>query len=253
MKLLRLERTVWGSIVLSFIAASGPVRSGRFAKKMAVRGECGDLRNSQDTLSTSCLSAICRLIDSPFKVLGRIRRVILTVFELRFGLFMSVNLDMRVAAVSVGHPMSPAPAFEPEIFADLGALERLIDSALDPDFEDDECLNAVDANRRRDLRRPFLAELFVVLITPPDDNGRTMRCVPGWTQNLSPVGVGFVVSERLPEGRHMMLIRHPDHPAPKLCFAASLIWEEQHGSQWEYGAVVRPFVSTAADLERFAS
>lgn len=159
---------------------------------------------------------------------------------------------MRSAAVPACPSMSPAPLLEPEVFADLVALERLIDSALDPDF-DEEFLGQIDVNRRRDCRQPFLAELFVVLVTPRDADGRTMRCVPGWTQNLSPGGVGFVVSEKLPEGRHLMLIRHPDYQVPTLCFEGSLIWEEQLGSEWEYGAIVRPFFSTPDDLELFAS
>lgn len=161
---------------------------------------------------------------------------------------------MRLESPSWTQPATSSQPLEPSIFADLTELKRLIDAALEPDPElNDGFIGTEQNNRRRDRRQPFLAELVVVLLTPPGEDGRTMRFVPGWTQDLSPLGVGFVVPEKLPEGRHLLLIRHPDYDAPKITFIGSIVWEQQRGSDWEYGAVIRPSFSTHDELDLIAA
>ncbi len=151
-------------------------------------------------------------------------------------------------------PSAASQLSEPSVFAEIAELKRLIDAALEPDPEENEVfLGTPEYNRRRDRRQPFLAELVVVLMAEPDDDGRTMRFVLGWTQNLSPGGVGFVVQEKLPEGKHLLLIRHPDYESPKVTFIGSLIWEQQSGSDWEYGAAIRPCFRTREELDLLAT
>ena len=110
-------------------------------------------------------------------------------------------------------------------------------------------LGTTENNRRQDCRQPFLAELVVVLVTPPNELHQSFQFVRGWTRNLSPGGVGFVVSQKLPPGRHMMLIRHPDFQGLKHFFIGTILWEQQSGSDWEYGAAIRPSFSIHDELD----
>lgn len=142
------------------------------------------------------------------------------------------------------------PAIDESLFANLAELDRLLESAGDFDQEADEVfLGTTENNRRKDCRQPFLAELVVVVVAPPNELHQTFQFVRGWTQNLSPGGVGFVVSQQLPPGRHMMLIRHPDYPGLKNFFIGTILWEQQSGSEWEYGAAIRPSFSIHDELD----
>ena len=142
-------------------------------------------------------------------------------------------------------PAFSSPPIESEIFSNLDALESLLAAAMDPDVETEEhFLGTPDNNRRTGERHPFLAEMAVVLVGPPDDSGHCFQFVRGWTQNLSPGGVSFLLEQSIPTGRHLMLIQHPDYPSPKHCFLGTVVWERHSGDVWEYGAVIRPSFNT---------
>jgi hypothetical protein len=124
----------------------------------------------------------------------------------------------------------------------LQEIERLLSQEgevlNDPAFPDTPGLN-----RRSDQRHPFLAEVMAILPEPqnPEEPTGIFRTVRGWTTDLSPGSVGFVLPEELCVESLLLVINHPDYTYPRCCFSVRIFRHRQReNGDWEYGAVLRP-------------
>ena len=151
-------------------------------------------------------------------------------------------------------------------------LGRKIDSALETlndllgagpaSIEDRAFPVTPDQERRSEVRHPFLAEVVAVLKKPhcesqaadtaeSDANAipSAFRMIHGWTMNLSPNSVCFVLPEHVEVDQLLLLIDHPDYQYPLCCFTARIFRVRAIGDgEWEYGAVVRPLTNAASPL-----
>jgi hypothetical protein len=134
---------------------------------------------------------------------------------------------------------------------------HLIDSTADETIEEiQQLLSEADStphdtafpdfpglDRRADQRHPFLAEIVVVLphAADSDEPFVAFRTIQGWTTDLSPRSVGFVLPEELQIESLLLLINHPDYSYPRCCFSARIFRHRQRSQEeWEYGAILRP-------------
>ena len=124
----------------------------------------------------------------------------------------------------------------------LQEIERLL-SLADASPDDTAFPLLPGLNRRNDKRHPFLAEVLAVLTEADDSPASTsvFRTIRGWTTDLSPRSVGFVLPEELHVESLLLLINHPDYSYPRCCFSARIFRHSQStDGDWEYGAVLRP-------------
>ena len=128
----------------------------------------------------------------------------------------------------------------------VARLSELLESVETEELRDPAFpLNGED--RRRDQRHPFLTEVVAVLELPVSDikPPQVFKFIRGWTLNLSPTGLGFVLTEELEADSVLLLISHPDYSYPQNCFNARIFRVEKTGeSEWEYGALIRPLFQT---------